>query len=198
MESKKASIIILSGGASKRFGSDKSQALIEGQRLIARILEAIPSEFDIIIVGPDPKIMSSNYVCVIETPPAGGPVAGFKAGLELCNHEIVGLIATDMPFALMRVVNLFNSMTPHDDGVMYVDSAGFRQPLAAVYRVDSVEKALAELNQVDGKSMRELISHLAIREIAMSHEVEQALMDIDTIADLDRAVTFAAKGVFKL
>ena len=191
MESKSASIIILSGGTSVRFGSDKALALIEGKSLISRILSAIPTEFEIIIVGPDPQIENVNYYCVQETPIHGGPVAGIKAGLTVCTNEIVALMATDMPFATARIVNLFNSMTSHDECVMYVDAEGMMQPLAAVYRVDALERALLDMGASTGKSMRELISYLKVQEVSMTYEVAQALMDIDTPEDLARAIAYS-------
>ena len=187
------SIIVLSGGTSARFGSDKSQALIAGQSLIALILGSIPSEFKIVIVGEDPKIESSQYQCVHEDPIGGGPLAGFKAGLTACESELVALIATDMPFACARVLNLLNFVREHDDAVMYVDAEGFKQPLAALYRSQSVKRALADMGEVHGKSMREFVSHLMVHEIEMSHEIAKALMDIDTAADLEQAIAFAAQ-----
>lgn len=193
MQSKNASVIVLSGGTSRRFGRDKSQAKIAGKSLIAFILGSIPSEFKIVIVGQDPKIESSQYQCVLEEPIGGGPLAGFKAGLDASESELVALIATDMPFASGLVLNLINSIRVQDDAVMYVDAKGFKQPLAAVYRSKSVKRALADLGQLDGKSMRELVSHLTVHEIEMSHEIAKALMDIDTAADLEQAIAFAAK-----
>ncbi len=193
MQSKNASVIVLSGGTSRRFGRDKSQAKIAGKSLIALILESIPSEFKIVIVGQDPKIESSQYQCVLEEPIGGGPLAGFKAGLDASESELVALIATDMPFASGLVLHLINSIRVHDDAVMYVDAKGFKQPLAAVYRSKSVKRALADMGQLDGKSMRELVSHLMVHEIEMSHEIAQALMEIHTAADLEQAIAFAAK-----
>jgi molybdopterin-guanine dinucleotide biosynthesis protein A len=193
MQSKSASVIVLSGGTSRRFGSDKSQAKIAGKSLIAIILGSIPSEFKVVIVGEDPKIENSQYQCVLEEPIGGGPLAGFKAGLDASESELVALIATDMPFASGLVLNLINSIRANDDAVMYVDAKGFKQPLAAVYRSASVKRALADMGQLDGKSVRELISHLMVHEIEMSHEIAQALMDIDTAADLEQAIAFAAK-----
>ena len=193
MQSKSASVIVLSGGTSRRFGRDKSQALIAGKSLIALILGSIPSEFKVVIVGEDPKIESSQYQCVLEEPIGGGPLAGFKAGLDASESELVALIATDMPFASGLVLNLINSIRANDDAVMYVDAKGFKQPLAAVYRSASVKRALADMGQLDGKSVRELVSHLNVYEIEMSHEIAQALMDIDTATDLEQAIAFAAK-----
>lgn len=192
MELKSTSMIVLTGGTSTRFGSDKAAAVIDGQSLISRILCAIPDEIEVIIVGPDPKFAGRSYRCVQEVPPGGGPVAGFAAALEICTSEIVALLATDMPFAVTKVINLINAMKSHDDVVMYVDHNGFKQPLAAIYRVEAVEKALLLLGSVAGKSMRELISHLDIAEVEMSKEISDSLRDIDTPADLDIAIAFAA------
>lgn len=192
MELKSTSMIVLTGGTSTRFGSDKAAAVIDGQSLISRILCAIPDEIEVIIVGPDPKFAGRSYRCVQEVPPGGGPVAGFAAALEICTSEIVALLATDMPFAVTKVINLINAMKSHDDVVMYVDHNGFKQPLAAIYRVEAVEKALLLLGSVAGKSMRELISHLDIAEVEISKEISDSLRDIDTPADLDIAIAFAA------
>jgi len=193
MQSKNASVIVLSGGTSRRFGRDKSQAKIAGKSLIALILGSIPLDFKIVIVGENPKIESSQYQCVYEDPIGGGPLAGFKAGLDASASELVALIATDMPFAIGLVLNLINSMKANDDAVMYVDAKGFNQPLAAVYRSKSVKRALTDMGEVHGKSMRELVSHLKVHEIEMSDEVALALVDIDTVADLEQAIAFAAK-----
>jgi len=192
MDLKSTSIIVLTGGASTRFGSDKSAALIAGQSLIARILTSIPDEIDVIIVGPDPVVAGRKYECVQEQPVGGGPVAGFAAGLAICTSEIVALIATDMPFAVTQVINLINSIKAHDDAVMYVDDDGFKQPLAAIYRVQAVEMALKSLGNSAGKSMRDLILHLTVCEVGMSKEVADSLRDIDTPADLDVAIAFEA------
>jgi molybdopterin-guanine dinucleotide biosynthesis protein A len=191
MQSNSASVIILTGGTSTRFGSDKSQAKIDGVSLIERILSSIPTEFETVIVGPDPKILNAHYRTVQESPIGGGPVAGFKAGLGICTSENVVLIAADMPFAVSRTLHLLESMKPHDDAVMYVDKEGFKQPLAAVYRVEAVERALALMGEAHGQSMQTMLSHLQIREIVMSKEVAEALSDIDTIEDLERAITFS-------
>lgn len=167
--------------------------MIEGQSLIARILGSIPSELEIIIVGEDPQIQGSQYLCLRETPTGGGPVAGFKAGLDRCESEIVALIATDMPFAISHVLALSSSMKVHIDAVMYVDAKGFRQPLAALYRVESAKRGIQTLGEVQGKSMRELLSHLAVVQIPMERKVAMAMIDIDTVADLESAIAFLAR-----
>ena len=113
--------------------------------------------------------------------------------LENAVNEFAKLPGIGKKTALRLVLHLINSIRVHDDAVMYVDAKDFKQPLAAVSRSKSVKRALADMGQLDGKSVRELISHLMVHEIEMSHEIAQALMDIDTAADLEQAIAFAAK-----
>ena len=193
MESKAGSIIVLSGGTSSRFGTDKSQAMLGHQQLIHHILTGIPKEFEIIVVGADPLFPEIAYRCVRENPVGGGPVAGIAAALELCESEIVGVLATDMPFAGAHMIHLLSAMTSHDDAIMYVDSQGYKQPLAALYRRESLENALSIIGNPHGASMRTLISHLNIHEIHMSPEIEKAMIDVDTPHDLVVAMEYLAK-----
>jgi len=193
MESKAGSIIVLSGGTSSRFGADKSQAMLGHQQLIHHILTGIPKEFEIIIVGADPLFTLASYRCVQENPVGGGPVAGIAAALELCESEIVGVLATDMPFAGAHMIHLLSAMTSHDDAIIFVDSEGFKQPLAALYRREALETALSKIGNPHGASMRTLISHLNIHEIHMSPEIEKAMIDVDTPHDLVVAMEYLAK-----
>ena len=193
MESKAGSIIVLSGGTSSRFGADKSQAILGHQQLIHHTLTGIPKEFEIIIVGADPLFTLASYRCVQENPVGGGPVAGIAAALELCESEIVGVLATDMPFAGAHMIHLLSAMTSHDDAIMFVDSKGFKQPLAALYRREALENALSKIGNPHGASMRTLISHLNIHEIPMSPEIEKAMIDVDTPHDLVVAMEYLAK-----
>ena len=193
MESKAGSIIVLSGGTSSRFGADKSQAMLGHQQLIHHILTGIPKEFEIIIVGADPLFTLASYRCVQENPVGGGPVAGIAAALELCESEIVGVLATDMPFAGAHMIHLLSAMTSHDDAIIFVDSEGFKQPLAALYRREGLETALSKIGNPHGASMRTLISHLNIHEIPMSPEIEKAMIDVDTPPDLVIAMEYLAK-----
>ena len=135
-------------------------------------------------------IKTTHYLCTQEAPPGGGPVAGFKAGLELCTSDLVILIATDMPFVMAVTPLLLNSLTVDDESVMYVDAQEFAQPFAAVYRVSALQRAFRILGEPQGKSMRELLVHLKVHEIAIDAQSSNSLIDIDTAEDLERAIAF--------
>jgi len=76
---------------------------------------------------------------------------------------------------------------------MYVDSKGYKQPLAALYRREALENALSTIVDPHGESMRTLISHLNTHEIHMSPEIEKAMIDVDTPHDLVVAMEYLAK-----
>ncbi len=190
MERKTASIIVLSGGTSKRFGSDKSLAKIVNKRLIDFVVSAIPPDFEIIIVGPDPQILTASYMYMLEHPAGGGPVAGIEIALQHCSSELIAVIATDMPFVMSHMLHLLRAFAVNDEAVMYKDSDGFQQPLAAFYRRDALENAIHSLIPTQGRSMRELLAQLKIHDIPMSAEVEKAFIDIDTPEDFERAVQY--------
>jgi molybdopterin-guanine dinucleotide biosynthesis protein A len=166
------SVIVLSGGTNKRFGSDKSQALLNGVTLLNHVLSFIPAGIKTVIVGKD----------VFEQPPLGGPVAGIARGVQEVDTEYVAITAVDMPYGSSLFPQLLEAIT--DDAAMPVDSQGFKQPLCGIYRRQALLAALAKLGDVHGQSMRALCDLLLINEISVE---AGALVDIDTPEDLINA-----------
>jgi molybdopterin-guanine dinucleotide biosynthesis protein A len=166
------SVIVLSGGTNKRFGSDKSQALLKGVTLLDHVLSFIPAGIKTVIVGKD----------VFEQPPLGGPVAGIARGVQEVDTEYVAIAAVDMPYGSSLFPHLLEAIT--DDAAMPVDSQGFKQPLCGIYRRQALLAALAKLGDVHGQSMRALCDLLVIDEVKVD---AGALVDIDTPEDLINA-----------
>jgi molybdenum cofactor guanylyltransferase len=185
------SAIVLTGGTSRRFGSDKSQALLANHSLLDEILLALPAGLQVVVVGPEKKRLVRVVSMTQEAPAFGGPVAGIAAGLEIVETELVAIIATDMPFVVPILLQLINQLSEEFDAVMPVDPTGFRQPLSAIYRAKSLRKAIESLGEPQGKSMRNLVALLKVREVSILDGLENQLLDVDTQADLDRAVAIS-------
>ena len=163
------SAIVLSGGTNKRFGSDKSAAILHGVTLLDHVLSFIPKEIKRVVVGKD----------VFEEPPLGGPVAGIARGLQEVDTEIVAVAAVDMPYGSALFAQLLASIK--DDAAMPVDSQGFKQPLCGIYRRAALLSAIEKLGNPHGQSMRALCDLLVINQVQVD---SRALIDIDTPADL--------------
>ena len=125
--------IVLTGGTSRRFGSDKSEALINGRTVLEYMTEGLDN---LIVVGPKKNI---DAVYVREEPAGAGPVAAIGAGLKVVDTELVSIFATDMPFAPRVLPQLLKSLI--NDAALPIDSEGYLQPLAGVYRTEKLRTA---------------------------------------------------------
>lgn len=190
---------MLTGGGSTRLGRDKATTRVAGRRMIDRVLARIPAEVPVVVVGPDPQVRRRITV-TREDPPGGGPAAGIGAALPHVHTELVAVVATDMPFGVDIVLELLDRLGWRDPAVP--DAAvpgaagpgaagpgaavpgaavpvadGHPQPLSAVYRTE----ALRGLALRAGMSMREVLSGLAVEQVAASPD---RVLDIDTPTDL--------------
>jgi molybdopterin-guanine dinucleotide biosynthesis protein A len=183
------SAMILTGGSSSRFGSNKSQAKLGANSLIENLLSTIPPEIDIVIVGPELENSARQVRYTQEHPLGGGPVAAIEAGLQLIDSEFVAIIATDMPFASQVLAVLRENLPETQDATIPLDAEGIRQPLCALYRRDGVARAITELGNTQGQSVRKLIQILAVKELRLDPALARILLDVDTPADLQRAIS---------
>lgn len=187
--SEKLSALILTGGRSSRFGSDKSLAMLKGQSLLSHLLTDLAVNIEVVIVGPTFESQLRPLKFVQEDPAGGGPVAAVDAGLAMISTEFVALVATDMPFAATVIHELANSLESSIDGLVPIDAEGVPQTLCAIYRTSALRNALTTLGSPQGRSMRSLTALLQLREIELSASLKSRLLDIDTPEELQQAIT---------
>ena len=174
--------IILTGGTNQRFGSEKYRAEIAGQGTLLEILVSNLKSEKIIIVGPECNVAA---IYVMEEPPLSGPVNAIAAGLRMVDSELVAIFATDMPFAPKLMDVIMKAFIA--DAAIPVDDNGVPQPLAAIYRVSSLRRALDSLPNLINQSMKNLIARL---EVNLVNVDSRFLLDIDTQDDLRNAHAF--------
>ncbi len=181
------SALILTGGTSNRFGSDKSEAILQGKTLIDYLISSIPAGVPVVIVGPARDEFATTIRVVQEDSPGGGPVAGIAAGLPLIETEYVSVLATDMPYSAALVPLLMKDLSDEVDGAIVVDEEGFQQPFSGIYRTLVLKRVLEEIAPVSGQSMRKLLNQLHVKEVRLSADERHLLVDIDTPEDLIKA-----------
>lgn len=180
--------IVLAGGRSSRFGSDKTQATLAGRTLLDRVVDALPPDVPVIVAGPSLPSARPSVSLAVEELPFGGPVAGLAAALPLVSTDLVGVIAADMPFAAPALVALVESLSAASDSieaVISIDADGRVQQLLGAYRTDAVNRALNDLGDPMNRAMRDVIAGLAHETRAAQHE--HLLLDVDTADDLREA-----------
>ncbi|KGN35956.1 molybdopterin-guanine dinucleotide biosynthesis protein MobA [Knoellia flava TL1] len=181
--SRSVQVIVLAGGSSRRFGSDKLAApLSDGLSVLDACLTGMPSAWPLVVVGPSrpvPAAVSERVRWVRESPPGGGPLAGVAAGLALVEAEVVCLVAGDTPGAGGVLPALVSALLadPALDAAVASDGEGRANPLLAAYRVEALRGAVP--SPAAGVAARTLLTlpHVVVPAPAEAR-------DVDTPADL--------------
>ena len=177
--------LVLTGGRGSRLGNDDKAAItIGGTSALDHLLSALPGRVPVVVAGP--KCPTRRPVTFRrERPINGGPVAGNAAGLEAVSTPVVALLGVDMPRAGGLVMRLVAEFASCDAAALVpVDASGSRQPLCAVVRTEVVRAALRRLGNPRGRSMRDLMALIDVRERPLDEAETRWVDDIDTPQDL--------------
>jgi molybdenum cofactor guanylyltransferase len=189
--------VVLAGGLSKRFGSDKMLALHQGIPLvhhaILRLAEVCGDV--LVVIGPEgdaPPLPVGAPVRVTRDPQQGeGPLAGLSAGLLQVTTDWALVAAGDMP-------DLATAVLLEMLGVAFeapVDAVALRdgeqpRPLPLVIRCDPARQAIHALLHTDERRLRRLLE--AMRTAVIDEETWTALdpsrgtlHDVDQPSDLE-------------
>ncbi|MEM7416704.1 MAG: molybdenum cofactor guanylyltransferase [Gemmatimonadota bacterium] len=137
--------VVLAGGRSRRFGSDKAVAVWAGRTLVTRAADSLRSLCDDVVVVSSLHPDLPGVRTVPDTRPDEGPLAGIEAGLFVAEREDrdgVFVLACDMPAVDPEALR---SLSEVFDGGRPVSAAravepGF-EPLCAIYPASYRAKA---------------------------------------------------------
>lgn len=136
------SAVVLAGGLSTRFGSDKASALLHGRPLLQWVVAAVASSCSPIVVVRArgralPAMPGAPRVMVVDDRwMERGPLAGLATGLAMLGPGFAFAASCDMPLLSAALPPLLVSIADGFDVVVPVIE-GRRQPLAALYRAGS-------------------------------------------------------------
>jgi molybdopterin-guanine dinucleotide biosynthesis protein A len=166
--------VVLAGGQSSRFGSDKALAELDGQTLIARAVERLECWCEhVVVVGRD----DAPAPTLPDWPRAGmGPLGGIAAALHLARDQGYASVLTVGVDALGLPENLPALLAP---APAYIAS----QPVIGLWPASAAE-AVAAILTGDGRH-----SMLAFAEAVGARPVQLAAepANINTPADLAAA-----------
>jgi molybdopterin-guanine dinucleotide biosynthesis protein A len=190
------SAIVLAGGASRRFGSDKLVARIDGATLVERSISALADLVDeiVVVIAPGreaPQLAPSGPVApirfVTDVVPFGGPLVGLRTGLAAAAGERVLVIGGDMPSLVPAVLALLLGRPP----AALADSTGALRPLpCSLERQAALESAEALLAGGE-RRLRALLATVATTAVPWPDwqaldPAGLSLIDIDVPGDLHR------------
>ncbi|WP_101850827.1 molybdenum cofactor guanylyltransferase [Kocuria flava] len=181
--------VVLAGGRSARLGgTPKARLSRDGRSLVRITVDAVGAAEAVVVVGPADLDLPGGVLRTREDPPFAGPAAGIAAGLAalapLPSVPWTMTLACDMPGVAAAVAGLRAAAAagPAADGLVAVDAAGHRQPLAALCRTPALRAAYAGVRP-SGRSVFSMLRGLVLQEVAVP---EGATADVDTWDDVRR------------
>jgi molybdopterin-guanine dinucleotide biosynthesis protein A len=184
------SAAILAGGRATRFGGRDKGALVVGGRTIRErlLVELSALTDDIMLIGGRPPAIPGALRHVPDRVAGRGPLAGLDAALAAARHDVVAVVACDMPFVTAALVGYLLDLAAGYDAIVPRTERGYH-PLCAVYTRacrNAIARRLADgrltlAGLLDDVSCRAVTPH----EIAAFGDPARLLANVNTPAEYD-------------
>ncbi len=177
--------VILAGGTSSRFGSNKALALYEGRPLIhhaALVLEDLFRQRLLVANHPDPYRFL-DWPVVPDRFAGAGPLAGIHAALSAIETPYAFVLGCDMPLVKSALIDFLCGLTGEWDVV--VPWPGDRpEPLHALYHRRVLPVIAAALAAGHGKVGR-IYAELRVRRVTEA-ELLAVVPDLTAFRNVNR------------
>ena len=190
--------MILAGGKSRRMGRDKSHMTLGGETLVARAVRTLRAlSDDVVVVTNTPESFSGLAARLTgDVIAGGGALSGIHAGLAAARHEFALVVACDMPFLNLALLQHMTSLAPGYDAVV-PHWQGELEPLHAIYSRQCVTVVEPILRQGGGRIVEFYaavrVRYLEPEEITRFDPEGLSFFNINSPEDWGRAQELAAR-----
>jgi molybdopterin-guanine dinucleotide biosynthesis protein A len=184
--------VLLAGGQSRRFGSNKALSAMGDCRLIehpARVLAKLFAH--LLLVTNSPELYQFlGWPMLPDLAPGGGPLAGIEAALTQAQTPYIFVAACDMPELDGALISHLCRLAPGYDAVIPVSAKGL-EPLHGVYARSALPTISAAL-AAGTRKLQIVLADLKIRTVSEAEILAVtptglgSFRNINTIADLAR------------
>jgi molybdopterin-guanine dinucleotide biosynthesis protein A len=197
----RSSAVILAGGFSRRFGSDKGLVILAGKPLIIHMIERVSDAVNELIVVVSSKnqkqkferILEKKAKLVIDKSESRSPLVGTLTGFECAEGEVSILLPCDTPLVSSQIIKFLLDMCTNRKAAIPRWPNGHIEPLQAAYHTKSALAAAINALEEGNMNMRSMINNLD-RVLYIStlvlEQIEPELLtffNINTPQDLKKA-----------
>lgn len=194
--------IILAGGFSSRFGSDKGLLKIDNKPLIVHVVETVSSIVEEILIITNSKKRIETYSKVVSNAEVKfvldhyegiGPLAGAFSGFSQATSKYSLLIPFDAPFMSKIILLLMFKLCKNKSAVIPKWPNNHIEPLHAVYNTKDAFIAAKNAISQQERKVRSIIQrlnnvHYISTEFIQKYDSHlQTFLNINTPADLLKA-----------
>jgi molybdopterin-guanine dinucleotide biosynthesis protein len=199
---------ILAGGESRRYGSPKALATVDGERIIDRVVAVLGRVTpDLVLLANEPELFADLDLPVRrDVRPGVGALGGIHTALLWAREEGrpgILAVACDMPFPceplLVRLRDEAFGAAPGADGpdLVIPESRGRRgvEPLFAAYGVGCLPAIEARMDRNDPRMIGfhedVHVRRLPLAEVEAACDPARAFLNVNTPEERDRAERLA-------
>lgn len=186
--------VILVGGSSRRMGRDKATLSWHGDTLCQSLIGKYAGISESVSFSSDRpgRFSFQNAVEIIDRFPGMGPLNGLVSAFDEFDCEDVFLTGTDIPFGDPGLVlKLLSLIGEHEACIIKHGTKGM-EPLFAVYRRKSGEKA-RQLLLAGRRSFRDLIDTVNVRFVSAGElsgfDLDRILTNVNTLEEYESSVS---------
>ena len=181
MKNEKITGVILAGGKNSRMGTDKGLLMVEGKKIIERIIHAMkPVVDDIMIISN--RNHYNNLGCKVYSDiiKECGPMGGIHTALSLSNTETNLVVSCDMPFLDSETLKIIVENS-NECEIAIPEHNGITEPLCAVYSTVCRNKISQLLGNGEWK-LRDSLKYFNVKKILFDIEskAEKIFSNINT------------------
>ena len=185
---------ILAGGFGTRMGGDKASVVIVGKPLLHWVAEIVAPLGNELLVSQRidqslPIHPTISWRKVFDRRVDAGPLAGIEALLLAAKHDLVLVVATDLPLVRPELLRFIAGACARVDAAMPL-LRGVAQPLIAAYRRSALPVIQGQLDAGDGR-VRYIMPklngrHLAEDELTIYDPSQESFTNVNRPEDLVR------------
>jgi molybdopterin-guanine dinucleotide biosynthesis protein A len=185
--------VILAGGAGSRFGvENKTNIVMNGEKIIDRIINTLTLIFDEIIIvtnSPGEIVQPSGIIIGSDHFLNVGPLGGIHAAMKASSKEAVFIFAGDMPYLnkelIMKQIDFFYSDYAE---VVLPMIKNYIEPLHGIYRNVLLVRLEEYLSSGKEYAVRNFLKNVDVRYLKLkgSREVLKSFTNINTPGEARR------------
>jgi molybdenum cofactor guanylyltransferase len=196
--------VILAGGFSRRFGSDKGLVLLMGKPLVRHVIDkASPAVDEVLVVVSSEEqkknfesIVGNEVKVIIDKDDSQTPLVGAITGFENSKGEYSLLLPCDAPLISTPIVQFLLDMCTNRHAAIPRWPNGYIEPLQAVYHTKSALTAAKTALKQGHMNMRSMIENMTKVRYVSTIALEQlepelvTFFNVNTPQDLKKAESF--------